>query len=156
VGAVVSASELLARHKTARIRRGGAEVVSTPFVYVGTWTIKSGKQEQARKWLSDHAAFIEENEPRMIAFQVYFDEGGNKASVVQVHPDSASMELHMQLIAEHMGAAFEVIDTILSEQYYGPMSDSLSETLAKYDSPGVAVTKMPVHTVGFTRSSAAP
>jgi hypothetical protein len=130
--------------------------VSTPFVYVGTWTIKPGKQDEARKWLSDHATFIEQNEPRMVAFQVYFDEEGNKASVVQVHPDSASMELHMQLIAEHMDAAFEIIDTILSEQYYGPMSDSLSETLAEYETPEVAVTKMPVHTAGFTRSSAAP
>jgi len=130
--------------------------VSTPFVYVGTWTIKPGKQEEARKSLSDHATFIKENEPRMIAFHVYFDEEGNKASVVQVHPDSASMELHMQLIAEHMGGAFEIIDTILSEQYYGSMSDALSETLAKYESPEVVVTKMPVHTAGFTRSSAAP
>jgi hypothetical protein len=130
--------------------------MSAPFVYVGTWTIKPGKQEEARKWLSDHTTFIEQNEPRMTAFHVYFDDEASKASVVQVHPDSASMELHMQLIAEHMGAAFEVIDTILSEQYYGPMSDSLSETLAQYESPEVAVTKMPVHVVGFTRSSAAP
>ena len=88
--------------------------------------MKPGKQEEARKSLSDHARFIEENEPRMIAFHVYFDEEGNKASVVQVHPDSASMELHMQLIAEHMGGAFEIIDTILSEQYYGSMSDAIS------------------------------
>src|SRR5436190_2555754 len=130
--------------------------MNAPFVYVGTWTIKPGKQEEARKWLADHTTFIEQNEPRMIAFHVYFDERASKASVVQVHPDSASMELHMQLIAEHMGPAFEIIDTILSEQYYGPMSDSLSATLAQYEGPEVTVTKMPVHTAGFMRSSAAP
>jgi hypothetical protein len=36
------------------------------------------------------------------------------------------------------------------------MSESLSETLAKYESPEVVVTKMPVHETGFTRTNAAP
>ena len=129
--------------------------MNDPFVYVGTWTIKPGKLEDAKRFLTEHSAFIEEREPRMIAFHVYFDEEGSKASVVQVHPDSASMELHMQVIADHMDEAFEIIDTILSEQYYGPMSQSLSETLAQWETPGVAVTKMPVHEAGFTRPNAA-
>ena len=125
-----------------------------PFVYVGTWTIKPGKLEEARKWLAEHADFIETNEPRMIAFHVYFDDEGGKASVVQVHPDSASMEFHMKVISEHLGGAFDYIDTILSEQYYGPMSESLSATLSKWETPGVTVTKMPVYESGFTRSNA--
>jgi hypothetical protein len=129
--------------------------VNSPFVYVGTWTIKPGKLEEAKQFLSEHTAFIEEREPRLIAFHAFFDEEGGKASVVQVHPDSASMELHMEVIAEHMGAAFDVIDTILSEQYYGPMSQSLSDTLAQWETPGVAVTKMPVHEAGFTRTKVA-
>jgi len=129
--------------------------MSQPFVYVGTWTIKPGKLEEAKRWLAEHADFIETNEPRLFAFHVYLDEGGEKASVVQVHPDSASMEFHMQLISEHLGGAFEVIDTILSEQYYGPMSDPLSETLSKWETPEVTVTKMPVFEAGFTRSNVA-
>ena len=126
-----------------------------PFVYVGTWTIKPGKLEEARKWLAEHADFIETNEPRMIAFHVYFDDEGGKATVVQIHPDSASMEFHMKVISEHLSGAFDYIDTILSEQYYGPMSESLSETLSKWETPGVTVTKMSVYEAGFTRSNAA-
>jgi quinol monooxygenase YgiN len=125
-----------------------------PFVYVGTWTIKPGQFEEARKWLAEHVEFIETNEPRLIAFHVYFDQEGRTASVVQVHPDSASMEFHMQLIAEHLTGAFDYIDAIVSEQYYGPMSGSLAETLAAWETPGVAVTKMPVHEGGFTRTNA--
>jgi hypothetical protein len=130
--------------------------MSDPFVYVGTWTIKPGKFEEARTWMAEHAVVIEANEPRMITFHVYFDEEGGKASVVQVHPDSVSMELHMQVIAEHVSGAFDFIDVIESEQYFGPMSDSLSETLAKFEAPGTTVTKMPVYDSGFTRSSATP
>jgi hypothetical protein len=126
------------------------------FAYVGTWTIKPGKEQAAKEFMAKHAAFIEANEPRLIAFHVYFNEEGNTASVVQVHPDATSMETHMQLISEHMGAAFEIIDTILSEQYFGPMPDSLSQTLARWETPDVRVTKMPAHGAGFTRTNAAP
>ncbi len=129
--------------------------MSQPFVYVGTWTIKRGKLEEARKFMAEHADFVETNEPRLIAFHAYFDEEGSKASVVQVHPDSASMEFHMQVISEHLSGAFDYIDTILSEQYFGPMSESLSETLSKWETPGVRVTKMPMFEAGFTRSNAA-
>ncbi len=61
----------------------------------------------------------------------------------------------MQLIAEHLSGAFDVIDAIVSEQYYGPMSDSLAKTLSEWETPGVTVIKMPVHEAGFTRLNAA-
>jgi hypothetical protein len=127
--------------------------MGTPFVYVGTWTIKEGKEQEARKFLSEHTDFVEANEPRMIAFHMYVDEESRSCSVVQVHPDSTSMELHMQLLAEHMKAAMDVIDTIVTEQYFGPMSDELSKTLAQWETPEVTVIKRPDHVAGFTRSA---
>jgi quinol monooxygenase YgiN len=127
--------------------------MTAPFVYVGTWTIKEGKVDEARRRLAEHVDLIEANEPRMIAFHLYLDDDARTASVVQVHPDSASMEFHMELIAAHLAGAFDYIDTILTEQYYGPMSDALAETLAKYEDPGVTVIKRPVFEAGFTRAS---
>jgi hypothetical protein len=44
----------------------------------------------------------------------------------------------------------------LSERYFGPMSESLSKTLAQWETPDVKVTKMPRHEAGFTRTNAAP
>jgi hypothetical protein len=127
--------------------------MGTPFVYVGTWTIKEGKLGEARKWLAEHCDFVETNEPRMIAFHMYFDEDGRSCSVVQVHPDSTSMEFHMQLLSEHMGAALDYIDQIVTEQYFGPMSDDLAKTLAQWEEPGVTVIKRPDHVGGFTRAA---
>jgi hypothetical protein len=124
------------------------------FVYVGTWTIKRDKFEEARKWLAEHVEFVETNEPRLIAFHVFFDEAGSTASVVQLHPDAESMAFHMRVISEHLGDAFDYIDEIVSEQYFGPMPESLAETLAAYETPGSAVTNMPQHEAGFTRSDA--
>ena len=60
-----------------------------PLIYVGTTKVKPGKLASLRKQLSELVDFVETNEPRMIAFNLYLDEPGEKLTIVQVHPDSA-------------------------------------------------------------------
>jgi quinol monooxygenase YgiN len=127
--------------------------MSGPFIYVGTTAIKAGKLEEARKHLAELVEFVETNEPRMIAFHAYLDEEGSKLTIVQVHPDPSSMEFHMQVNAKHFATAFDFLETVVSEQYYGAISDALATELAKWDDPDVAVTRMPVHEAGFTRTN---
>ena len=124
-----------------------------PFVYIGTSTIKPDQLDVARKRLAECVDFVETNEPRMIAFHCYLDEEESKFTVVQVHPDSASMEFHMQVMAKHFATAFDYLDTTVSEQYFGTISDALAAELAKWDEPGVEVIRMPVHEGGFTRTN---
>jgi quinol monooxygenase YgiN len=129
------------------------QAMSGVFVYVGTTTIKAGKREEARKHLAELVDFVETNEPRMIAFHAFLDEEGSTLTIVQVHPDAASMEFHMQVNAKHFATAFDILETVVSEQYYGAISDVLATELAKWDDPAVAVTRMPVHEGGFTRTN---
>jgi quinol monooxygenase YgiN len=124
--------------------------MSGPLIYVGTYTIKPGSQEDARLRLAELVDFVETNEPRMIAFNTYLDRDGNTVSIVQVHPDSASMEFHMQVNAKHFATAFDWLDESMSGQYYGPISDALAAELAKWDE---AATHLPVHVAGFTRTT---
>ena len=79
--------------------------MSGPLINVFTYTIKPGKQEEARKRIAELVDFVETNEPRMIAFHAYLDQDGKSLSIVQVHPDSASMEFHMQVNAKHFATA---------------------------------------------------
>lgn len=127
--------------------------MATPFIYLGTMKVKPGKQEALRKQLAELVDFVETNEPRLIAFHTYLDEGADTLTVVQVHPDAASMEYHMQLAAKHFATAFENLEAVISEQYYGTISDALAAELSKWEDPSVDVTHLPIHEGGFTRTN---
>jgi hypothetical protein len=45
--------------------------------------------------LDDLVAFIDANEPRIVAYGAYISEDGTHLTVVHVHSDSASLEFHM-------------------------------------------------------------
>ena len=124
--------------------------MSGPLIYVGTYTVKPGSQEQARGRLAELVDFVETNEPRLIAFNAYLDRDGTTVSIVQVHPDSASMEFHMQVNAKHFATAFDWLDASMSGQYFGPISDALAAELAKWDE---SATHVPEHAAGFTRTT---
>ena len=124
--------------------------MSGPLIYVGTYAIKPGNAEDARERLAELVDFVETNEPRLISFNTYLDRAGSTVSIVQVHPDSASMEFHMQVNAKHFATAFDWLDKSLGEQVFGPISDALAAELAKWDESS---THMPEHAGGFTRTS---
>ena len=113
--------------------KGGHHVRTADHVF--TYTIKPGKQEEARERLAELVDFVETNEPRLIAFHTYLNEEGNTVSIVQVHPDSASMEFHMQVNARHFATAFDWLDTSMSQQLSGPISEALAAEVAKWDEP---------------------
>jgi quinol monooxygenase YgiN len=127
--------------------------MSEAFIYVGTTTIKPGKVEEARKRVAELVDFVETNEPRVIAFHAYLDEEGHELTIVHVHPDSASMEFHMEVSARHFTTAFDYLDKVVSEQYFGTISEGLAAELAKWQDPSVTVARWPVHEGGFTRTN---
>jgi len=126
--------------------------MSEPLVFVGTYSIKEGKLEETKKNLQEVTDLVEANEPRLISFNFYLDEEGGKATCVQVHPDAASMQFHMSVIAEHLQNTFEYLDKTESLELYGSAPDELVAGLAEYVEPG-ALRVMPAHEVGFTRAA---
>jgi hypothetical protein len=124
--------------------------MSGPLINVFAYTIKPEKRNEAHKRCAELVDFVETNEPRMIAFHTYLDREGSTLSIVQVHPDSASMEFHMQVNAKHFATAFDWLEFSKGQQLYGPVSDALAAELAKWDEN---FTHVPDHAAGFTRTT---
>ncbi|MBT2499207.1 hypothetical protein J7E25_08870 [Agromyces sp. ISL-38] len=71
--------------------------MTEPIFYIDRSDIRQGKLAEVEDALRDLAAFVEEREPQLIAYHFYIDESESTMTTVAVHPDSASMELHMEL-----------------------------------------------------------
>jgi hypothetical protein len=99
-----------------------------PIVVIDSSEVLEGKLPEAETVIKDMAAFVESNEPRPISYNVYLNEDRTWMTVVQVHPDSASMEHHMK-VAGPTFAKFEGLIRLATIDVYGNPSDELLEQM---------------------------
>jgi hypothetical protein len=131
--------------------------VTSPFIFIATNRLKPGALERERKRVPGLVEFIEANEPRLIAFNEYVNETGDEVTVVQIHPDAASMEAHMEIVREPARQAYaETLDATVRIQVFGEPTDAIFETLRQQAGAGVEITVNGEHLGGFTRSAAQP
>ena len=90
----------------------------------------------------------------MIAFNEYVNEAGEEVSVVQVHPDAASMQAHIALVAERAQAAYAgTLDATVRIQVFGQPSEETLTALKQQAGEGAEIALHPEHLGGFTRVS---
>jgi hypothetical protein len=99
-----------------------------PIVYVDTSAIREGKHEQLEVAMKDLAAFVEANMPRVISYGFFLDQERKQMTVVAVHPDSESLEFHMDVGAAEFRKFADFIDLSRIE-VYGAISDAVLERL---------------------------
>lgn len=120
-----------------------------PFIVISRSRPKPGKGEPYASWCEQFTPLVEDNEPRLLAFNIYESENHASSVVIQVHPDAESMEYHLKLFTAKVSEAFDYID-VDSVELYGPPSPALTEWV-KHGIEGLSVTQHPVHRAGFTR-----
>jgi hypothetical protein len=128
--------------------------MSEPFIVISSWRVKEGKLEELKRFQRELAETIEAKEPQLIAFNAFLNEDRTKMTSIQVHPNSASMDFHMQVLRDYLGDAMSsVADFVEPEsiEYYGTPSESLLESTS---SRGGNLSTKPIHLGGFTRSTA--
>jgi quinol monooxygenase YgiN len=104
--------------------------MSEPVISIDTSLIRDGKLDELKGAVAELVEFVRANEPRPIAYEVYFDQTGSRMTVVQVHPDSASMEHHMR-VAGPAFAGFAELVTLSTMDVYGTPSEGLLELLRR-------------------------
>lgn len=128
--------------------------MADPIVSVDTSEILDGKHEELRAAVSDLAAFVEANEVDPLSYQVYFSEDGRRMTVVQVHPDAASMERHMEVTGP-LFARFADLLTLRTVDVYGnPSEEVLTRLRRKAELLGTATVSVHDLQAGFARFAA--
>jgi hypothetical protein len=129
--------------------------MSSPFIFIATNRLKEGQLERERERVPGLVEFIAAREPRLIAFNEFVNEAGDEVTVVQIHPDAASMEAHIEIVRERAQAAYaETLDATVRIQVFGRPTEAILEALRQQAGSGVEISVNGEHLGGFTRSAA--
>jgi hypothetical protein len=99
-----------------------------PIVYLDTSAIRDGKLEELKVAMKGLAAFVKENVPQLISYGFFLDEHQRQMTVVAVHPDSVSLEFHMDVGSAEFRKFADLIDLSRIE-VYGRVSEAVLERL---------------------------
>jgi quinol monooxygenase YgiN len=123
-------------------------------VYVDTAEVREGALEELKEGMKELVAFAQANEPRLLAYNVYFNDDGTRMTVVHVHPDSASLEYHMEVAGPFFRRFVELV-TLSSINVYGEASEGLLAQLQeKAHLLGRGAVEVDALHAGFTRFAA--
>jgi quinol monooxygenase YgiN len=122
-----------------------------PIVYIDASEIQEGKLEELKTAIKELLNFIEANEPRLIAYNVYFNEDGTRMTVVHVHPDSASLEHHMNVAGPAFRRFVQFVKLLTIDVYGEPGEHVLAQLRQKAQLLGSGTVLVHDLHAGFTR-----
>ena len=95
-----------------------------PILYIDVSHIRPGRRHAVEALITDLVAFVKANEPQLLGYGFYIDEPGMTMTCVALHPDSESMDLHMNIGWEKFRAFGEHIEQRAID-VYGDVSESV-------------------------------
>ena len=96
--------------------------------YLDTSIIHPGKLGDLKIAVKDLVEFVNLKESRLISYNIYFNEEASHMSFLQIHPDSASLEFHLEL-GGPIFLKFKDLIELLTIQIYGEATDKLIRQL---------------------------
>lgn len=99
-----------------------------PIVYIDRSEILEGKLEELEAAMKHLAAFVERNVPRLVSYGFFLNEERTQMTVVAVHPDSESIEFHMDACGDEFRKFAELIN-LSSIEVFGQVSGAVRERL---------------------------
>lgn len=122
-----------------------------PIVYVDTSEIREGKLEDLQIAMRDLSRFVEANMPRLISYGFFLDETRKTMTVVAVHPDSASLELHLDKGADEFRQFADLIELRTIEVYGTVGAGAVERMGAKARALGGGAVELHDLYAGFAR-----
>ena len=142
------------RTTTRFVNTGLRGDVSDVIVYIDISEVRKGALDELKAGLKDLADFIEAKEPQLIAYNVYFSDDGTRMTVVNVHPDSASLEYHMEVAAPLFRRFVELVKLSSIRIYGEPSEKALKQAHEKARLLGGGAVEVEALHAGFTRLAA--
>jgi len=68
-----------------------------PVIYIDRSDVHEDRWDALKAAVTGLVAFVETHQPQIATYAIYLDEDTHRMTVVSVHPDSASLERHIEV-----------------------------------------------------------
>jgi hypothetical protein len=106
-------------------------IAPEPIVYLDHSDIREGSLDELKAGVRRLVDLIEVREPRLISYGFYIDDDARKMTVVAVHPDSASLELHLEIGSAEFRKLAHLLTLTAIECYGRPSRRALDQLRSK-------------------------
>ena len=128
--------------------------MNTSVVYVDRSLVRPGKLAELKEAIAELSSDFEANEPELIAYLVFLDDTETQMTVMHVHRDVASLELHMKIGGPRF-PRFAPLVELKSIDVYGAVNDEVMARLRdKAQTLGGATVEAHKSCTGFLRTPA--
>lgn len=128
-----------------------APSTSEPIVYIDHSRIRGGSLDELKAGVRRLVDLIDAQEPRLLVYGFHIDEVAMRMTVVAVHPDSASLELHLDIGGEEFRKLAHLLTLTAIECYGRPSERALDQLRRKAEMLGDDGTVISVgRFAGFT------
>ena len=122
-----------------------------PIVYVDTSEVRTGRLNDLKLAMGDLVRFVDANEPRLVAYNVYFNEDGTRMTVLHISPDSAALEHHMRVAGAKFPPIREFIRMLSIDLYGRPDAGLVEQVQRKAEMLGTGTVRVHDLMAGFAR-----
>jgi hypothetical protein len=125
-----------------------------PIIYIDHSDIRQGALDNLKAGVQNLVDFIETREPQLIAYGFHINEQAMQMVVVAIHPNSASLELHMDIGAAEFRKLAPLLTLRKIECYGRPSGRALEQLRQKAADLGDAESVVTIgRYAGFHRLS---
>jgi hypothetical protein len=126
-------------------------------VYVDRSDVHEGCLEELKFGIRALVAFVDAHQPQMAMYGIYLDEQAHQMTVVSVHPNSASLERHIELGAPEFRKLGPYI-ALQEIEVFGSLSETAAELVREKAAALGDGGRIRLHeqSAGFGRLSASP
>jgi hypothetical protein len=119
--------------------------------YLDTSEVRPGKLGELKEAMAELAAFVEQNEPQILSYSVYFSDDGSTMKVLHLHSDVASLELHLEVAGPRFPPVAPLITMKTIEIFGRPTEELLAQLRRKAQLLGAGSVIVHDAHAGFAR-----
>ena len=125
--------------------------MAQPIVYIDISAIRAGKLQEVTAAMKGLASFVEANVPQLISYGFFLNEDRTQMTVVALHPDSSSLQFHLDAGANEFRKFGGFID-LLKIDVYGRVTEGVLRRLhQKARALGTGTVAVHEFYAGFSR-----